>query len=108
MGTVIVKHGNPCGVSINNDKIESYKNALACDPVSAFGGIVSCNYKISKNLALELNKLFFEIIIGNGFEKAAIKILKKKKNIRIIDATSLKIKNFYNFISNFNSIMFQS
>jgi len=108
LGTVIVKHGNPCGVSINNDKIESYKNALACDPVSAFGGIVSCNYKISKNLALELNKLFFEIIIGNGFEKAAIKILKKKKNIRIIDATSLKIKNFYNFISNFNSIMFQS
>ena len=108
LGTVIVKHGNPCGVSISNDKVKSYKNALACDPISAFGGIVSCNYKIGKNLALELNKLFFEIVIGNGFDKEAIKILKKKKNIRIIDATSLKIKNFYNFISNFNSIMFQS
>ena len=108
LGTVIVKHGNPCGVSINNSKIESFKNALACDPVSAFGGIVSCNFKVSKNLALELNKIFFEIIIGNSFDKEAIKILKKKKNIRIIDASNLKIKNFYNVISNFNSIMFQS
>ena len=108
LGAVIVKHGNPCGVSINNNKIESFKNALACDPISAFGGIVSCNFKVSKNLALELNKKFFEIIIGNSFDKEAIKILKKKKNIRIIDASNLKIKNIYNIISNFNSIMFQS
>ncbi len=108
LGTVIVKHGNPCGVSINNDKIKSYKNALACDPISAFGGIVSCNFKVNKKLALELNKIFFEIIIGNSFDKEAIKILKKKKNIRIIDGSNIKIKNFYNLISNFNSIMFQS
>ena len=108
LGTVIVKHGNPCGVSTNTNKIESYKNALSCDPVSAFGGIVSCNFKVNKKLALELNKIFFEIIIGNGFDKDAIKILKKKKNIRIIDGSNIKIKNFYNIISNFNSIMFQS
>ena len=108
LGTVIVKHGNPCGVAINNNKLESYKNALACDPISSFGGIVSCNYKVSKKLALELNKVFFEIIIGNGFDKEAIKILKKKKNIRIIDASNIKINSFYNIISNFNSIMFQS
>ena len=108
LGTVIVKHGNPCGVSTNTNKIESYKSALSCDPVSAFGGIVSCNFKVNKKLALELNKIFFEIIIGNGFDKDAIKILKKKKNIRIIDGSNIKIKNFYNIISNFNSIMFQS
>ncbi len=108
IGTVIVKHANPCGASINRDKIESYKKALECDPVSAFGGIVSCNFKIGKTLALELNKIFFEIIIGNGFDEEAIIILKKKKNIRIIDASNLKIKNFHNVISNFNSIMFQS
>ena len=108
LGTVIVKHGNPCGVSTNTNKIESYKNALSCDPVSAFGGIVSCNFKVNKKLALELNKIFFEIIIGNGFDKDAIKILKKKKNIRIIDGSNIKIKNYYNIISNFNSIMFQS
>jgi len=65
-GTVIVKHANPCGVSVNKDHIESYKSALACDPISAFGGIVSCNYKINKNLALELNKLFLEVVISNG------------------------------------------
>ena len=108
LGTVIVKHGNPCGVSIDENKLASFKNALSCDPVSAFGGIVSCNFKINKKLALELNKIFFEIIIGNGFDKEAIKILKKKKNIRIIDGSNLKTKNFYNVVSNFNSFMFQS
>jgi phosphoribosylaminoimidazolecarboxamide formyltransferase/IMP cyclohydrolase len=82
-GTVIVKHANPCGVSINKNHLKSYKLALACDPVSAFGGIVSCNFKISKNLATELNKLFFEVIIADGFEKDALNVLKKKKKIKI-------------------------
>ena len=55
------------------------KAALACDPTSSFGGIVSCNFKIDKKLALELNKIFLEVIIANGFEKNALKILKSKK-----------------------------
>ncbi len=108
IGTVIVKHANPCGVSINKNRIKSYKLALSCDPVSAFGGIVSCNFKINEKLALELNKLFIEIIIGNGFDKDAIKILSKKKNLRIIDASNLKLKNIENICSNFNSILIQS
>tara|TARA_B100000945_G_scaffold315372_1_gene314453 strand:- start:67 stop:1608 length:1542 start_codon:yes stop_codon:yes gene_type:complete len=108
IGTVIVKHTNPCGVSIHKDQVESYKKALRCDPVSAFGGIVSFNFKVTKKLALELNKIFFEIIIGNGFDNESIKILKKKKNVRIIDSSKLKVKNFYNIISNFNSLMIQS
>ena len=107
-GTVIVKHANPCGVSIHKEKLESYKKALGCDPISAYGGIVSCNFKINKKLALEISEIFFEIIIGNGFEKEAIKILKKKKNIRIIDAYNLNVNNFYNLISNFNTLLFQS
>ena len=107
-GTVIVKHANPCGVSIDKNKVESYKKAISCDPISAFGGIVSCNFRVNKKLALELSKIFFEIIIGNGFDKDAIKILKKKKNIRIIDAQNLKLTSFHNLISNFNSLMFQS
>ena len=81
-GTVIIKHTNPCGVSALKRKIDSYKAALACDPISAFGGIVSCNFKITKNLASELNKIFFEVIIANGFDKVAFSILKKRKNIR--------------------------
>ena len=78
-GTVIVKHANPCGVSIHTNKLKSYQLALACDPVSAFGGIVSCNFKISKNLAIEINNIFLEVVIANGFDKEALKILKKKK-----------------------------
>ena len=107
-GTVIIKHANPCGVSINVNKIKSYKEALACDPISAFGGIVSCNFKINKKLAIELNKIFLEIIIGRGFEKEALIILKKKKNIRIIDSSILKLDNNNKIISNFNTFLLQS
>ncbi len=82
-GTVIVKHTNPCGVSILKDSVKCYKSALACDPLSAFGGIVSCNFKINKKLALELNKLFLEVIIGNKIDDDALKILKKKKKFKI-------------------------
>ncbi len=107
-GTVIIKHANPCGVSINKDKIKSYKLALKCDPVSAFGGIVSCNFKINKKLAIELNKIFLEVVIGNEIDKDALKILKKKKNLRIIDAKDLKLKDTQNIITNFNSFLVQS
>ena len=98
-GTVIVKHANPCGVSVKSDHLMSYKSALACDPISAFGGIVSCNFKITKNLAVELNKLFLEVIIGNGFEKDALKLLKKKKNLRLIDAANYNFKEILRFLS---------
>ena len=107
-GTVIVKHSNPCGVSINKNNIQSYKEALACDPVSAFGGVVSCNYKVTKNIALELNKLFLEVVIGIGYDKESLKILKKKKNLRLIDASKLKQIKTNNVVSNFDSLLFQS
>ena len=68
-GTVIVKHANPCGVSINKNYLKSYQLALATDPISAFGGVVSCNFKIKPKLAQELNKIFLEVIVGNGIEE---------------------------------------
>ena len=107
-GTVIVKHENPCGISINKNKLKSYKLALECDPISSFGGIVSFNFKINKELANEIKNIFFEVIIGNGIEKNALKILKKKKNLRIIDSKLFKLKNTENLVSNFNSILIQS
>jgi phosphoribosylaminoimidazolecarboxamide formyltransferase/IMP cyclohydrolase len=107
-GTVIVKHANPCGVSINSNHLMSYKLALSSDPVSAFGGIVSCNFRISKNLAFELNKLFLEVIIGNGFEKDALRILKKKKNVRLIDATNYSFKEMLRFISSNEELLIQT
>jgi phosphoribosylaminoimidazolecarboxamide formyltransferase/IMP cyclohydrolase len=108
IGTVIVKHANPCGVSIKNDQLMSYKSALACDPISAFGGIVSCNFKITKNVAEELNKLFLEVIIGNGFKKEALKLLKKKKNLRLIDAKNYSFKEILRFISTNEELLLQT
>ncbi len=107
-GTVIVKHANPCGVSVNSDHLISYKSALACDPISAFGGIVSCNFKITKNVAEELNKLFLEVIIGNGFEKDALKLLKKKKNLRLIDATNYTFKEILKILSANEELLVQT
>jgi len=107
-GTVIVKHANPCGVSIKKNYLESYKSALSCDPTSAFGGIVSCNFKIKKDLALELNKIFLEVIIANGFENDALKILKSKKNLRIIDAKNFSLNEIVRFSSINEAILTQS
>ena len=108
LGTVIVKHANPCGVSIHKNNLKSYQLALACDPISAFGGIVSCNFIITKDLALELKNIFLEVIIANGFDNEALKILKQKKNLRIIDASNFLMKNLVRFTSANESILTQS
>ncbi len=108
IGTVIVKHANPCGVSIIKNNLLSYKSAFACDPISAFGGIVSCNYKVNKSIALELNKIFLEVIIANGFDRAALKILKSKKNLRLIDAKNFSLNEVFKFNSHNDSILIQS
>ena len=106
-GAVIIKHANPCGVSITKNKLNSYKEAYACDPISAFGGIVLLNFKVTKNLAIELNKLFLEVIIGNGFDNDSLKILRRKKNLRLIDASNFKFSNTKNITKNFNSLLIQ-
>ena len=107
-GTVIVKHANPCGISINKNNVESYKLALKSDPVSAFGGIVSCNFKIKKKLAIELKKTFLEVIVCNGINKDALNILKSKKNLRIIDASKLNSLNLQNISSLIDGYLFQT
>ena len=91
--TVIIKHANPCGVASNNSPILSFKNSFASDPISAFGGIVACNFKINQKLAKEIYKTFFEVIMAKGFEKSALRLLKKKKNMRIINISNVKMNN---------------
>ena len=91
--TVIIKHANPCGVSSNKSAFKSFLNAQASDPISAFGGIVACNYKINNKVASEINKTFFEVILAKGFEKKALRILKKKKNMRIIDISKFNYES---------------
>ena len=91
--TVIIKHANPCGVSSNKSALRSFLNAQASDPISAFGGIVACNYKINRRIALEINKTFFEVILAKGFDKNTLRILKKKKNMRIIDISKFSYES---------------
>jgi phosphoribosylaminoimidazolecarboxamide formyltransferase/IMP cyclohydrolase len=107
-GTVIIKHANPCGVSIKKNHLQSYVAALKCDPISAFGGVVSCNYKVTKTIAEELTKLFFEVVVANNFDADALKILKTKKNLRLIDASKYIFKEDLKFISNNEEILVQS
>ncbi len=92
-GTVIIKHANPCGVSENKNPLVSFKNAYASDPISAFGGIIACNFKINKKIAQEIKKKFIEVILAKGFDKGSLELLKRKKNLRIIDISNFKLKN---------------
>lgn len=80
---VIMKHNNACGVATRSTLVDAYTDALAGDPVSAFGGVLISNKAIDIATANEVNKLFFEVIIAPGFENDALEILKSKKN-RII------------------------
>lgn len=79
----ILKHNNACGIASRSNLIDAYNAALACDPVSAFGGILITNVKVDEVTAAEINKLFCEVIIAPAFEDKAVEILKQKAN-RII------------------------
>jgi phosphoribosylaminoimidazolecarboxamide formyltransferase / IMP cyclohydrolase len=81
---VIVKHNNPCGVAIGADALEAYLKALACDPVSAYGGVIALNRPVSRELAEELHKNFVEVLNAPGFEDGALDVLQQKEAIRIL------------------------
>lgn len=81
---VIVKHNNPCGVSSAAIILDAYKNALACDPVSAFGGIVAFNKIVDGKTAKEVIKIFTECVIAPNYSKDALKIFSQKQNLRIL------------------------
>jgi len=106
--TVIIKHANPCGVAKNKSSLTSFKNAYACDPISAFGGVIACNFKINKKIAQEINKNFLEVILAKSFDNNALNILKKKKNLRIINISKFKINNLTTIKSFNNSFLIQS
>ena len=107
-GTVIIKHANPCGVSENKSPLVSFKNAYASDPISAFGGVIACNYRVNKKIASIINKNFLEVILAKGFDKESLKILKRKKNLRIIDISNFKLKGLTSIKSFDGSFLMQS
>jgi len=80
-GCVIIKHTNPCGAAIASNQLKTYKNALDCDPVSAFGGIVAFNRKVAKKTAVLLMEHFFEVVCAPDFDKGAVKILSGKPKL---------------------------
>ena len=84
IGTAIIKHANPSGVSIDKNQFSSFNRAFNCDPISAFGGVIVCNYKIKSETAREISNKFFEVIVAKDFDNKALSILKKRKNLRII------------------------
>ena len=108
IGTVIIKHTIPCGASIEKNNLKSYNSAFNCDPISAYGGIVSCNFKIKKELAKKINQTYFEVIIGNKFEKEALKILKKKKNVRLIDSSKYQDRKKPNIVFHKENFLYQN
>jgi len=87
----IIKHANPCGIAIADDIASAYRAAHACDPVSAFGGVVAANRKISLEMATALSSIFTEVVIAPGYEEGAIEILSAKPSIRILTCTSTEI-----------------
>ena len=83
---VVVKHANPCGVAIGDDIGAAYVDANACDPVSAFGGIVAANRTVTVEMAEPLSAVFTEVVIAPDFEPAALELLTAKKNLRVMSA----------------------
>jgi phosphoribosylaminoimidazolecarboxamide formyltransferase/IMP cyclohydrolase len=84
---VIIKHNNACGVATRSTVLEAWTTALACDPVSAFGGILATNAKVDLATATEINQLFFEVLIAPAYDADALELLKGKTNRIVLETT---------------------
>jgi phosphoribosylaminoimidazolecarboxamide formyltransferase/IMP cyclohydrolase len=102
----IIKHNNACGVASRKNPLIAWKDALACDPVSAFGGVIVTNRRIDETTAAEIDKIFFEIIVAPEYSGAALEILKQKKN-RIILVRKDSDKKNNVFRSLLNGVLWQ-
>ena len=85
-GCVIVKHANPCGVALNDDQEQAYQNAYACDPTSAFGGIIAFNTPVTAETAQAIvGQQFVEVVVAPGYEDGAAEAFAAKPNVRVLD-----------------------
>ncbi|MDQ3527187.1 MAG: bifunctional phosphoribosylaminoimidazolecarboxamide formyltransferase/IMP cyclohydrolase, partial [Actinomycetota bacterium] len=84
----IVKHANPCGIAVGADIAQAHRRAHACDPVSAYGGIVATNRPVTEQMARQVAEMFTEVVVAPGFEPAALGVLTGKKNLRILQVAS--------------------
>tara|TARA_B100000676_G_scaffold224274_1_gene221641 strand:- start:606 stop:1274 length:669 start_codon:yes stop_codon:yes gene_type:complete len=81
---------------------------MNCDPVSAFGGVVSCNFKLDFETAKEILKNYYEIVIANGFDKKVLELFKNKKNLRLIDSSKITFNNNKKLVSGIDSFLLQT
>lgn len=88
----IVKHGNPCGFAIKDTLLESYTEALRCDPISAFGGVVAVNGVVDLDLAVKMNEIFLEVVFAADFTEEAEQELNKKKRIKLFKQGTTKLE----------------
>ena len=86
----IIKHANPCGIAVGADVAEAHARAHACDPVSAFGGVIAANRPVSVAMAEQVAEVFTEVVVAPGYEPGAVEVLQAKKNIRILRAEGLE------------------
>lgn len=82
----IIKHANPCGIAIGANVAEAHRKAHACDPLSAYGGVIAVNRPVSKEMAEQVADIFTEVIVAPEYEDGALEVLTKKKNIRVLRA----------------------
>jgi phosphoribosylaminoimidazolecarboxamide formyltransferase / IMP cyclohydrolase len=80
----IIKHANPCGIAVGADVAQAHRRAHACDPVSAFGGVIATNRPVSVEMARQVAEVFTEVIVAPSYDEGAVEILQGKKNIRIL------------------------
>jgi phosphoribosylaminoimidazolecarboxamide formyltransferase / IMP cyclohydrolase len=80
----IIKHANPCGIAVGADVAEAHRKAHACDPLSAFGGVIAVNRPVSVAMAEQVADVFTEVIVAPGYEDGAVEVLARKKNIRVL------------------------
>jgi phosphoribosylaminoimidazolecarboxamide formyltransferase/IMP cyclohydrolase len=80
----IMKHSNPCGIAVGADLAEAHRKANACDPVSAYGGVIAANGVVTAELARQVAEIFTEVIIAPGFEPGALEVLTGRKNLRVL------------------------
>ncbi|MBR7743587.1 bifunctional phosphoribosylaminoimidazolecarboxamide formyltransferase/IMP cyclohydrolase [Phycicoccus sp. BSK3Z-2] len=81
----VVKHANPCGIAVGDDVADAHRKAHACDPVSAFGGIVAANRPVTAAMAATVAEIFTEVVLAPAFEPEALEILTRKKNVRLLE-----------------------
>ena len=84
----IIKHANPCGIAVGDDIAAAHRKAHACDPVSAFGGVIATNRPVTAEMADQIAEIFTEVVVAPGFDDAAVATLTKKKNIRLLRCPS--------------------